>query len=39
MLRVDGVWGGAHGIFMLSSNLLKSEIPMLRVGEGVLVEF
>ena len=24
--------GGAHGILMLSSNLLKSKIPMLRVG-------
>ena len=35
MLRV----GGVHGILMLSSNLLKSKIPMLRMdgwvgGEG-----
>ena len=26
--------GGAHGILMLSSNLLKSKISMLRVGGG-----
>ena len=32
--HVEG--GGAHGILMLSSNLLKSKIPMLRVG---LMEF
>ena len=29
--HVEG-WGGAHGILMLSSNLLKSKIPMLRGG-------
>ena len=28
------VEGGAHGNLMLSSNLLKSKIPILRVGEG-----
>ena len=33
MLRVGGSWN-----LMLSSNLLKSQIPMLRVGGG-LVEF
>ena len=34
--HVKGGWwgGGAHGILMLSSNLLKSKIPMLRVGGG-----
>ena len=32
--HVEGGGGGAHGILMLSSNLLKSEIPMLRVGGG-----
>ena len=36
------IWGGG-GLWnlMLSSNLLKSKIPMLRVGDGggVLVEF
>ena len=31
--------GGAHGILMLSSNLLKSKIPMLGVGGGGLMEF
>ena len=36
MLRVGGGGVGAHGILMLSSNLLKSKIPMLR--EGGLVE-
>ena len=30
---------GAHGILMLSSNLLKSKIPMLRWVRGGLVEF
>ena len=35
-------WGGGGGLrnLMLSSNLLKSKIPMLRVGGGgVLTEF
>ena len=31
--------GGPCGILMLSSNLLKSKIIMLRVGGGGLVEF
>ena len=29
-----GGGGGGRGILMLSSNLLKSRIPMLRVGRG-----
>ena len=35
MLRVGG---GAHGNLMLSSNLLKSKIPMSGGGGGGLVE-
>ena len=36
MLRVGwGGGGGSHGILIVSSNLLKSKIPMLRVGEWV----
>ena len=30
---VEGGWGGSQNL-MLSSNLLKSKIPMLRVGRG-----
>ena len=32
--HVEGGGRGAHGILMLSLNLLKSKIPMLRVGGG-----
>ena len=31
--HVEG-WGGACGILILNSNLLKSKIPMLRLGGG-----